>query len=281
MSGGSELPPAVVHVDLDGAAEIFAAHGWRYDRPDDALFDSGLRNTLELLESLQLRATLFVIAQALEHPARRALIADAVKRGHRVASHTITHRWLPALPPNEQRREIAESRQRLEQALGVAVHGFRAPGFGTSPAIRDLVAEAGYQFDSSLFPPSRDRSEPWQERGGLAELPLPGHRPLPVPFHPSYSLVLGDWYFRAGLARHRATAAPLVLLLHLTDTADPLPADYLSGWKSRIFTLSHLTADTKRKRCRAMLAEVARHYRWAASDDELVERARPRKERIA
>ena len=264
------LPPAVVHVDLDGGPEIFGAHGWRYGRTDDPLFFSGLRGTLDLLDEVKLKATLFVIVDALKDADRRALVADAVRRGHRLGSHTLTHRFLPRLAPDEQRVEVAESRERLEQMFGAPVSGFRSPGFGTSDAIRGMVAEAGYRYDSSLFPEAGGPAGPWPLAGGLTELPLPSHRPLPFPFHPSYSLVLGDWYFRAGLSRHRRTGAPLVLLLHLTDLAAPVPADYLTGWRSRIFTLSHLTQDAKRERCRGMLAEAARHYRWATSEDELM-----------
>lgn len=274
MSGvGSESfdarPAAVIHVDLDGAPEIFAAHGWRYPHTDDPLFLSGLRATLDLLDEVGVRATLFVIARALDHPERGALVREAVRRGHRIASHTLTHRWLPTLSADEQRREIGESRTRLSDALGVAVEGFRAPGFRVSDAVFAQVADAGYRWDSSQFAPSRAAPGPRMLPSGLTELPLPRYRPLPAPFHPSYSLILGTWYFRAGLSAHRRTGAPLVLLLHLTDLADPLPPDYLSGWKSRIFTLSHLSAAAKRARCRTMLAEVAGAYRWAETDELL------------
>jgi hypothetical protein len=95
----------------------------------------------------------------------------------------------------------------------------------------------------------------------MVELPLPRYAPLPFPFHASYSLVLGTWYFRLGLQRHRRSGAPLVLLFHLTDLADPLPRTLRQGWKSTFFTLSWLNAATKRHRCARMLAEVARNYR--------------------
>src|SRR5262245_44607787 len=103
--------PAVVHVDLDGAVDIHSAHGWPYAHADDPLFLSGLRAILALLDEVRIRATLFVIARALDDPARRAVVEDAVRRGHRIGSHTLTHRWLPTLPLEEQRREIAGSRE--------------------------------------------------------------------------------------------------------------------------------------------------------------------------
>ena len=38
--------------------------------------------------------------------------------------------------------------------------------------------------------------------GPLLELPMPDYGPLPFPFHPSYSLLLGQRYFTWGLRRH-------------------------------------------------------------------------------
>jgi peptidoglycan/xylan/chitin deacetylase (PgdA/CDA1 family) len=256
---------AVLHVDLDGTPEIFGAHGWPYARDDDPLFMSGLRNLLDLLDELRITATLFVIVRALEHPERLALVREAVRRGHAIASHTVSHRWLPGLSRDERRREIAESRSRLMDLLAVPVDGFRAPGFGVTDDMDDLLAESGYAWDSSRFPTGGPG--PYR-RGGILELPLPAYRPLPVPWHPSYSLVIGTWYFRLGLARHDG-AAPLVVLLHLTDVSDPLPADYLSGWKQRIFTLSHRPAAAKRDACRAMLRATGERSGWTGTNELL------------
>ena len=230
------------------------AHGWPCPPGPDPLFETGLANTLELLDANGIRATLFVIAEDLDDPAKRRLIEDAVRRGHDVGSHTLTHRSLTALPAREQQREIVESRHRVADALGVPVRGFRAPGFRIDRRGWDLVASAGYAYDSSRFGTVRDGDLPCRE------LPLPGHRPLPFPFHPSYALVLGSGYFRFGLRRFRTTAAPLVLLFHLTDLAAPLGADWIRGWRSRLFTVSHLSAASKRARCQSMLDDVRRLY---------------------
>jgi hypothetical protein len=74
--------PAAVHLDLDGAADIFRAHGWPYDRPDDALFETGLVVALDFFRAAQISATLFVITQDLETPRKRALIQEAVPRSN-------------------------------------------------------------------------------------------------------------------------------------------------------------------------------------------------------
>jgi hypothetical protein len=268
----SHMPAAVVHVDLDGASEIFAAHQAPYPYDGDPIFESGLTNLFEFLAANGLTATLFVIASSLDQPAKRRLLEEAVRRGHEVASHTVTHAYLRDLPPARKRAELADSRARLEDALGIRVRGFRAPGYKIDRASVDLLAECGYEYDSSAFPTAafaahlkvgvRDLESPRRPFAGnpIVEVPLPDHRPFPVPFTPSYALVIGRPYFHWGLSRAAGAGCPFVLLFHLIDLADPLPSGGL-GWKLRLFTLSSLSAAEKRRRCQQMLDATRRRYR--------------------
>ena len=205
---------------------------------------------------------------------------EAVAQGHEIGSHSVTHRRLSRLSIAEKRSETRDSRALLEQTLGVPVAGFRAPGFDTDREVLALVEEAGYVYDSSLFPGPRGGApvgggalacgpQVVGPAGKLLELPMPAHAPLPAPFHPSYSLVLGNWYFALGLARARRSQAPLVLLFHLTDFADPVEGTALAGWKARVFTLSFLSAAAKRRRCARMLERVGQHYRVAVTSEVL------------
>jgi len=255
--------PAVVHVDLDGAAEIYEAHGWRRNGGGDPLFESGMRHALDFFASYGVRATLFVIARQLDDPRKREWIREAVRQGHEIGSHTVTHRSLTRLEGAEKRREIFQSRDRLAADLGVEVRGFRAPQFHIDRESLELIAEAGYDYDSSLFPASRVQQKPYRPipGRGLLELSLPSAAPLPFPFHPCYSLVLGIPYYRLAFHRFRMRRAPLVFLFHLTDFAEPLPEAHLNGWADRIYTLSHLSAESKRRRCGKMLDAVRKHFR--------------------
>lgn len=265
-------PPAVLHVDLDGARHIHRAHGWADPPGRDLLFVSGLRNTLALLAERRLKATLFVIVEDLDDPEKRDLVIEAARQGHELASHTLTHRRLTTLSERDRREELAESRNRLAEATRLPVTGFRAPGFALDRPTLELVADAGYSWDSSMFAGSRhpagalgatsDRPHRPLPGHTLNEIPLPAYDGLPIPFHPSYSLVVGSWHFRRGVRRVRHQSSPLVTLLHLTDLSDPLPGAQLAHWGSRFFTLSYLTAATKRAKVSAMLDEVGRWFRW-------------------
>ncbi len=279
MPASSQRLPAVVHVDLDGGRDVFGAHGWTYGLEGDPLFASGLANLLDFLDAERVRAVLFLIARDLDDPAKRALVENAVRRGHEIGSHSLTHSHLSTLDPAGKRREVAESRARIEAELGVSVRGFRASGFDLDGESLALLADSGYAFDSSLFPTRASARRaglasvppaPHRPLAGrdLLELPLPAHAPLPFPFHPSYSLVLGSWWFRLGLSRARG--APLVLLFHLTDFADPLPESALRGARSRVYTIAHLSARAKRERCARMLALVRARFELTTTDSLLV-----------
>ena len=125
---------------------------------------------LELLARHSARATCFIVGWVAErHPDLVRRIAAA---GHEVASHSYWHRRVTTLTPEEFRDEIRSSKAILEDIVGTAVVGFRAPSYSIVPGLEwafDLLLEEGYQYDSSLFPIAR--------RGyGWPDAPLDPHR---------------------------------------------------------------------------------------------------------
>jgi peptidoglycan-N-acetylglucosamine deacetylase len=97
--------------------------------------------------SYQLRATFFVlawIAERLPH-----LVREIASRGHEVASHGYSHRMCSPLPDAELREDLVKSKRILEDILGEEVAGFRAPNFSVDDRVLQLIAEAGYGYDSS------------------------------------------------------------------------------------------------------------------------------------
>jgi peptidoglycan/xylan/chitin deacetylase (PgdA/CDA1 family) len=271
-------PPAAIHLDLDGAIDIYKAHGWEYPYPDDPLFESGLSNALTFFERNRIRATLFVIASSLDNPRKRELVLEALRRGHEIASHTLTHPNLLRINGEQKRVEIAESRKKLESLLSVKIKGFRAPGYQIDRECLELLAQSGYDYDSSVFPTQLFAKRLGSSRttlsaphrplktSALVEISLPDYRPSPFPFSPSYSLLFGLSYFRWGLDRFRKYGTPMVLLFHLTDFADPLPRERLGGWQSRVFTLSNLNRGTKLTRCQQMLDLVVHRYQIVSTE---------------
>lgn len=143
-------PPAFVSVDLDTVDTHLAGYGIVRE-PCDRIYRTAVPRLLDLFDRVGVRATLFVVARDAESEA--PLWREAVRRGHEIASHSLTHP-LPftSLGPAELGREVAESRARLERAIGGPVLGFRAPGWYVDDATLAAVAAAGYRYDASVFP---------------------------------------------------------------------------------------------------------------------------------
>jgi polysaccharide deacetylase family protein (PEP-CTERM system associated) len=127
------------------------------DRKDWPAFESRVeRNTDQLLESFGrrgARATFFCLGCIAEkHPALIRRIADA---GHEVGSHGFDHQPIHLMTREAFREDVGRTRKLLEDVSGSPVSGFRAPSFSirkdTLWAL-DAVVDAGYAYDSSIFP---------------------------------------------------------------------------------------------------------------------------------
>ncbi len=66
--------------------------------------------------------------------------------GVRFGSHTYTHQILTTVPADVVRREVRESKDAIEQALGHPCDLFAYPNGDWSPEIRAMLAESGYRL---------------------------------------------------------------------------------------------------------------------------------------
>jgi polysaccharide deacetylase family protein (PEP-CTERM system associated) len=103
-------------------------------------------------------ATFFVLGWVAErHP---ALVRDICTRGHEVASHSYRHRLVYHLSPEQFREDARMAKEIIENITGTRVKGYRAPSYSIvkrSVWALDILAEEGYEYDSSIFPVHHDR----------------------------------------------------------------------------------------------------------------------------
>ncbi len=115
--------------------------------------EHGLGVLLDLLEESGTHATFFVLGYQAERTP--SLIAGVAARGHEIASHGWSHRFVYQIGPDAFREELRRSKAVLEGITGVAVAGYRAPFFSITKAslwALDVLVEEGFQYDSSIFP---------------------------------------------------------------------------------------------------------------------------------
>src|SRR4051794_16402835 len=112
---------------------------------------------LTMLKESRARATFFVLGWvAQRHP---RLIGDIVAAGHELASHGWAHVRVRDQTPEVFRQDALKTRELLEDIGGVPVLGYRAASFSigrNTPWAFDILAEAGYQYSSSIYPIRHD-----------------------------------------------------------------------------------------------------------------------------
>jgi polysaccharide deacetylase family protein (PEP-CTERM system associated) len=196
--------------------------------------EADLDRMLELLAESGTRGTFFVLGcVARDHPTMVRRIAAA---GHEVASHGMSHRMVTELTREAMRAEVIDSRCLLEDLAQSRVEGYRAPSYTIGPDTRwalDVLEEAGYRYDSSIFPIRGRRygypdgpTLPTRMKAGaseIAEFPLTtvGAGPLRVPvLAGSYLRLLPTWISAGALLHLKLMRQPAVINIH-TWEIDP------------------------------------------------------------
>jgi polysaccharide deacetylase family protein (PEP-CTERM system associated) len=117
----------------------------------DMQVERGVRWLVDLLAKKNMKATFFVLGQTAR--IHKELVKFIHKSGHEVASHSMTHAYLPSLSVTEMEFELIESKKLLEDLVGSQVLGFRAPNLAAYPDTSmffDQLQAAGYCYDSSF-----------------------------------------------------------------------------------------------------------------------------------
>lgn len=192
--------------------------------------EANTNKLLQLFDEMGSKATFFVLG----YVARRSpgLIREIHSQGHEVACHGLSHELIYKQSPAVFEEETRVSKQMLEDIVSRPVVGYRAASWSiTAKSLwaLDIIAELGFEYDSSIFPIHHDR----YGIPGALQYPgfveSPGGRKL-VEFPPStVSLpgmrlpVAGGGYFRIlpyqlttfGLRRiNRQAGQPFIFYLH-------------------------------------------------------------------
>ncbi|WP_053226457.1 polysaccharide deacetylase family protein [Solirubrobacter soli] len=158
-----------ITVDVDGEAGLpdgGRAYADRLSSRSERTYGvlRGLPRILGLLDAYGVVATFYVPGlTALRHPEAIHAIASG---GHELGHHGHTHRRPDTLSPAEQREEILRGVAALSN-LAARPRGYRAPGWELTPVTVALLAEHGFEYDSSLMGDDRPYTA-----GPLVELPV-------------------------------------------------------------------------------------------------------------
>ena len=138
---------AVFTMDVEAFSDAECLKNKTY-KCNDEMFD-GLDNYLALLDKYSIKSNLFVVANNID------LIEDklkaAIKNGHKIGIHGLTHTPSVLLTNKDFKYEISEAKRILEERLNTIVDGYRAPCFSINDDKIDILNECGITFDSSFL----------------------------------------------------------------------------------------------------------------------------------
>lgn len=216
------------------------AEHWDELTKQHTLVERYTEQILQTCADANTHATFFVLGWIAErYPNLIKRIAEA---GHELASHGQMHDRVGELGRERFAEDLKRSIDAIGQASGVRVRGYRAPSFSIVPGCEwafDALADAGIEWDSSLFPAPRGHGgypcprEPHvvtaPSGATIRELPMSVWSPVPaVPFRMGFS---GGGYLRllpysqlkAAISSEAKHGRPTVVYLHPRDFAADCP----------------------------------------------------------
>jgi peptidoglycan/xylan/chitin deacetylase (PgdA/CDA1 family) len=219
----------------------------------------GVPRILRMLARAGVRGSFFVPGLTADrYPGTVEAILAA---GHEVGHHGYSHVPYHSLSDSEQRRDVERAIASLERITGRRPEGFRAPWWELTNSTPALLAELGFDWDSSMM----DDDRPYlldTGRGILAELPV--------------HWMLDDWEQYAFLPEPHIGSvieSPAKVLDLWTGELDALAAEgglmvltshpFLSGRASRVATLERVVEHARAAGgiWIAPLGEIAAHTR--------------------
>ncbi|MGD8927298.1 MAG: DUF3473 domain-containing protein, partial [Thioalkalispiraceae bacterium] len=213
----------------------------------DSRVEKNTRLLLDIFDSNNAKATFFVLGWVADrYP---GIVKEIDSRGHEVASHGYSHQLIYKQTPKVFREETIRSKKLLEDITGKDIKGYRAASYSITKKslwALDVLADAGFKYDSSIFPVYHDNygipgtpTKPYfletLESNRLAEYPLTTYRffkySLPVAgggYFRLYPYWLSRFFYKKIIRR----GEPLVFYLHPWEL-DPEQPRVQASWFSK------------------------------------------------
>ena len=140
---------------------------------------------LALLDETGVKGTFFILGWVAKH--HPDIVRTIAEGGHELACHGLNHDLVYRQSRQQFFDETRKAKALIEDVAGTPVHGYRAASFSITRAslwALDVLAELGFEYDSSIFPVRHDRygipsapRYPFRYRGAdgasIVEFPMP------------------------------------------------------------------------------------------------------------
>jgi polysaccharide deacetylase family protein (PEP-CTERM system associated) len=144
------------------------------------------RNTMRVLDILDksgAKGTFFILGWIAERYPQ--IVKEIDRRGHEIGCHSYLHKLVYEMSSEDFKEDTVKAKDILENIIGKKIFGYRAPSYSITKKsfwALEVIREAGFIYDSSIFPIIHDRyGYPEFSRfptvvdtasGGILEIPL-------------------------------------------------------------------------------------------------------------
>jgi polysaccharide deacetylase family protein (PEP-CTERM system associated) len=275
-------PPNALTVDVEDYFHVAALapniHRDTWDSRESRVVGN-TRKLLAIFEEFDVKGTFFILGWVAERYPQ--LVKNIAAAGHEIACHGFSHRLVYEQSPTEFKEETLRSKHLLEDITGSAIYGYRAASYSIvreSLWAMDILADAGFIYDSSIFPVHHDRYGIPDAEKAPHQMRTPGGKsivewPLATASIFGFRLpVAGGGYFRLlpygvtrwGLASiNRREHQPFMFYLHPWEIDPGQPRVHAS----RLSTFRHYTNLAK---CEGRLRRLLTEFKFGAARDSLV-----------
>lgn len=146
-------PLASISLDLDDKWSYMKTYGQGGWENYPSYFETLIPYVLDILDSLNLTITFFVVGQDIIMPENAHFLKLVAQHGHEVANHSFNHEpWLHLYSKNKIEDEILRTENHIVRLTGQKPVGFRGPGYNWSMDLFEILAKYDYIYDTSTLP---------------------------------------------------------------------------------------------------------------------------------
>ena len=146
-------PLASLSVDLDNKWSYLKTHGDPAWRGFPSYLDLVVPRMLDVLSSMELQVTVFVVGQDAALEENRRAIAAVADAGHEIGNHSFHHEpWMHRYSEAQIEADIEAAEDHIQRVTGRRPIGFRGPGYSCPCATLTVLSRRNYRYDASSLP---------------------------------------------------------------------------------------------------------------------------------
>ena len=234
---------------------------------------------LQMFDDQSVTATFFTLGWVAERYPQ--VVERIAKQGHEVASHGYSHQLIYHQEQDVFREETFKSKAILKDITQAPIRGYRAASYSiTERSIWavDTLIEAGFEYDSSIFPvrhdlygipnfPKQPHVYKGSDKGDIVEFPISsvnmfGYQ-LPIAGG-GYFRLFPYWFTKYGLSKINKEGDAFMFYLHPWEVDPDQPRVENVGWKSTFRHYNNLA------KCQGRLAQLMKDFEFTSMENVLI-----------